>query len=247
MRTNTFTSGLEKGKDKNLIYMVEEKYSQGDEPEILIRPMNKHWKKLQNLFRASCLFSRFSAEIETDIDEMMRDIEKRKTDKVYRLRKDLERKRSPFTDAIENHRREQAMFEVLQKGSTEDLPILADLLENDPSRLMRNTMDPHFLLNVKNPGGFAPLHIACRNGNLEFVKFLLEKGANWMLCTDLEKETCLEIAARWGFLQIVIELMQKTWSPQVIVKARKVSATIQIKKQLKVNKAHKHCSCWKLS
>ncbi len=41
--------------------------------------------------------------------------------------------------------------------------------------------DPEHLLNQHNLDGYAPLHLAAQNGNLEIVKVLIEAGANHLV------------------------------------------------------------------
>jgi ankyrin repeat protein len=49
------------------------------------------------------------------------------------------------------------------------------------SRFMLDTRDPSHVLNRKNNFGHTPMYIAAKNGNLEVIKLLVEKKANYDL------------------------------------------------------------------
>ena len=215
-----------------------------EEPEIILHSNNKHWKMLKNVFTASRLFTHLDVNPEEDVDKLVRDVIKIPTNKLYRKKKEFEQRRSPMVEALQEDRRDQVFFNIIEKGVSEDFSILDELLESDRTKLLKNHLDPKALINKKNQHGFTPLHIACRNGNIEYTIFLLGKGANWTIVSDEEKESCLEVAARWGYRDIVNVLLTKPWSSKVLKLASKVTKSPEIKSQLKNTKKKKYCGCW---
>lgn len=62
------------------------------------------------------------------------------------------------------------------------------------------------LINKPNRMNQTPIYLACRNGNLEIVKYLLEQQANPHILSnvdDEEKESTLQVACRWNHRQVV--------------------------------------------
>ena len=53
------------------------------------------------------------------------------------------------------------------------------------------------------------LHLAARNGHLEVVKYLLEKGGAEVNEEDNDGWTALHLAARYGHLEVVKYLLEK--------------------------------------
>ena len=74
---------------------------------------------------------------------------------------------------------------------------IGDLLEIRPN-----------LLNIRNPDGTTPLMYASRNGHLDIVKFLLEKGADINLQDEYDS-TALFYAAAKDKIDIIKFLLEK--------------------------------------
>lgn len=67
---------------------------------------------------------------------------------------------------------------------------------------MLDSKDPEHLLNKKNAYGVSPLYLACKNGNLNVVKYFLEEcNANLFLKSKIsligKEESNLEVSSRY--------------------------------------------------
>ncbi|OMJ69401.1 hypothetical protein SteCoe_32885 [Stentor coeruleus] len=217
-------------------------------PEIILSSpsdiQNKHWKQLRNVFHASCKFRFQEAETVTDLNKLIRTVEKIPTDKAYRARQYSEQVFSPMGQALEEHRREQLFFQVIEKGDPNDIRILEKLIETDPKKYLRKVNDPNSMLNNKNREGCTPVYVACRNGCLEYVDYFIKKGADLKIKCGLEGENCIEAAARWGYGKIVKLLMKQKWSPEEVKRAKKLTKSKQIYNILEQSHHKKHCSWW---
>jgi len=75
----------------------------------------------------------------------------------------------------------------------------------------------------------APLHVACRFGKLELVKWLIEeKGANIHVGIKLEGSTPIYIASQKGYVEIVEYLVSKGADPKEIVKGGDWASSVHI-------------------
>jgi hypothetical protein len=97
------------------------------------------------------------------------------------------------------------------------------------------------------------LYVACLEGKVEIVEFLLKKGLNGKIkskAQEYEFETPLQVAARWNYINIVKLLLGKVdYSRSEIEICLKTSTlkppTIAIlKNKLKDMKKKKGCSCF---
>ena len=76
--------------------------------------------------------------------------------------------------ALEDLRKKEHFFSLLQIGGQNSLQELKQYFEADPKKYIRDLNDPESLSNKKNADGESPLYIACRNGHLEvFINFSL--------------------------------------------------------------------------
>jgi len=198
---------------------------------------------LRNLFHAACILRRQEAEPMSDINTLVRSVQKIPTDIPYRNRREKEKFRNSLSQAVIAFRAEQSLFQVIERGNPEELVVLLKLLREDPKKYLRTPNSPDFLLNKKNSAGLTPLIISCKNGSLEFVKFLLDNHADWKIRSNPDQENALEAASRWGHYRIVKELMSKDWTKKEILAAYKLAGTEKVKKALK-KKASNKCGCF---
>jgi len=141
--------------------------------------------------------------------------------------------------ALDKFRDHTAFFELLENAGKKELVTIKRVLSSDPKENLYDSESPDRLANKPNFRGYSPLYIACKNGNSELMKLLLEFKANpFQLCrvSPKQKESILLVAARWGHLDIVKYLLSDkfTWPEKEIKKAHNETANIQTKKYLKI-------------
>jgi hypothetical protein len=99
-------------------------------------------------------------------------------------------------------------------------------LEKDPKRHFYDRSNPAHLINKPNRMNQTPLYVACRNGNLAVVTFLVREGADPHIMSSIdndEEETPLEVSARWNHKVIVQFLLEKvSWTEAEVKKAIKI-------------------------
>jgi ankyrin repeat protein len=93
------------------------------------------------------------------------------------------------------------------------------LLESDPSRNLYQTDHPMHVLNKPLWKDQTPLYIACKNGNIDCVRLLLEKGAKAIIKSKIgedDYESNLSVSVRWSKLEVIKLLLseefQVEWS-----------------------------------
>ena len=99
------------------------------------------------------------------------------------------------------------------------------MIQNDPKRHMFSIDNKHHILNNKNSSNQTPLYVGAKNGHLDVVQFLLERGANPHIKSYVsvnEKESLLDVSIRWSHIQIVEYLLKNVkWTRKEIQMAYK--------------------------
>lgn len=128
--------------------------------------------------------------------------------------------------ALDDLRKMDRFFELIQKGGDKDIPLLQRELDRDPKKHFYDRSNPNHLINKTNRFNQTPLYLACRNGNLAVVTFFIEQQADpHLVCNvdDDEKETPLEVAARWNHQSVVKYLLENVnWNEDEIKSAIKI-------------------------
>ncbi|KAL4475766.1 hypothetical protein ABPG72_011543 [Tetrahymena utriculariae] len=172
-------------------------------------PGLKRWKKLSIVMKSIQAFQK--SEIKNispnDIEEEIKNSpsprkKKEEGHKAFNYEQDFE-----MIKILDNYRRVEELCQLCKNGSPQDLEKIKNIIQNDPKRYIRSPDDPEHLINKLNSQGFSPLYIACMNQNIEIVKFLLKIGAIPNIKTK-NKDTCLEVAARWRYVNVVQILLQ---------------------------------------
>lgn len=204
-----------------------------------------HWALVRNVFGALARFKSHEVK-EASINEIINEIRQIPTDREYQLNKSKTYENSAFSTAIKDLRREMSFMQCVERGHLEDLSQIKVELLNDPYKILRNSNHPFALINKRNKDGLTPLYIACRNGNYEVVKCLLDEEADYLITSQVgnEEESNLEVAVRWSHTKIVKELMSKKWPKSVIKKAKKICSNHEIRDLLYLNKKRKKWFCF---
>lgn len=202
----------------------------------------RRWTKLRNTFRAMYLLAHQDALVVTDLEGLLQNINSTTISSFNSMKR-----ASTLNRAIQQHRNSLEFFDLLSRASTQDLEKVEDLILNDPGRYIREYSSPDSILNRKNLNGQTPLYIACKYGNSNAVTLLLKYRADPYIQSNAgsEMETCLEVSARWGYLNIVkILLAQADWPVRELQKAMKITSNSEISLYIRGCMKHRRVGCW---
>jgi ankyrin repeat protein len=91
---------------------------------------------------------------------------------------DADSKKLAFAEAFSNFRVVEKFAELASIGGPKSIELMQEMLRKHPSAFSFEPEDPNHLLNRKNVRGCTALYLACLNGNMTTVRFLLEMRAN---------------------------------------------------------------------
>jgi hypothetical protein len=184
----------------------------------------KNWKKLQNLFRSLNSFHKYETKNindETEFDIDLKDYKTRLFDNTIKVRKSTldESKKSLFDSKLIkileddkfNINFKEEIHKLIVNGDTTAVKKIDALIKKDPAYYLNDITDPNFKLNTPLGNGKTLIYIACQEGKIEVVKYLLEKKLNPFVMSKFdgnELESPLGVASRWNFINIV-ELLLK--------------------------------------
>lgn len=145
-------------------------------------------------------------------------------------------------------------FKLVTEGGANYLQELEELFNKNPERTLHDSTHPKFLFNQLLHNGKTLLYIACQEGKYEIVQFFLSKNLNANILSksdDNEYESCLQVAARWNYpdiVQLLLDkgnLQQKDLEDTLKIKYLKKPVAKLIKKKLKSEKRSKGgCACF---
>lgn len=128
--------------------------------------------------------------------------------------------------ALDDVRQQDRFFDMIQRGGEKDIPLIQKELDTDPKRYFYDRTNPNHLINKPNRMNQTPLYLACRNGNIGVVQFLIDQQADPHILSsvdDEELENVLQVAVRWNHKQVVQYLLETVkWSE------REIRATIKM-------------------
>ena len=185
------------------------------------------WTTLRSVFRAVTLFRTSEAQVINNEEDLSKALEA-----------------SPFKNRaislqgcgpsnFDEHFREERYYDLIAKGSPEDIYEIDEILHKDRRSYLHNPGDSKSLLNAPNRMGQTPLYIATKNGNLAMVKYLIGKEANPLIkskVSDTEEESNLLVGARWKHIKLVEFYLEfYTWPDEELKKAKMFAGNAAIK------------------
>ena len=191
---------------------------------------SKHWKKLSNLFRTMKSLHRYETKNivdESGFDYEMKDYKDRLFDNTIKGRKlpstpgDSDKKSLFDSKLIRlldeesqtkkiNYKEE--IYRIIVDGDTTAVNKIDNLFRSDPEYYLRDENDSNFKFNTALPNGKTLLYIACQEGKIDVVQYLIDKKLNPMVKSKLDEkegESPLGVAARWNYINIVNLLLEK--------------------------------------
>lgn len=151
--------------------------------------------------------------------------------------------------ALGMFRNQLSFFKALEVGSEEDLLFIRDMLGNDPKANLYDAANPERLANKPDHRGYTPLYVACKNGNLELVKLLIQFQANpYQTCqvTKKENESIISVAARWSHLELIKYFLSEDfiWDEAELRKVYNETEGDEIKRIICTQMVPRKKSCW---
>ncbi len=117
------------------------------------------------------------------------------------------RKSSVEKEFIRVNLKEQ-VYKLIIKGNDQSINIKAELdklFNQNPEKNKYLPNDENYLFNKKLSNGKTLMYIACQEGNKDIVKYFLEKNLNPNIRVYYNDniDSCLAVAVRWNFVDIV--------------------------------------------
>ncbi len=152
---------------------------------------------------------------------------------------------------FEEHYREERLFELIARGSPEDLNEIEEIIRKDRRTYLYDLGDANSVVNSPNRVGHTPLYIASQNGNLKTIKYLIGKQANPMTkskVSESEEESNLSVAARWKHAKVVqFYLESYSWPYADLKKAKHAAGNVTVRGIIAQHMAKlkpKGCGCF---
>ena len=115
----------------------------------------------------------------------------------------------------------EQVYKLIIKGNEQPINIkeeLEKLFNQNPEKHKYLSNDENYLFNQKLSNGKTLFYIACQEGNKEIVKYFLEKNLNPNIRVYYNDniDSCLAVAVRWNFVDIV----------KILLESKKIKAEI---------------------
>ena len=115
----------------------------------------------------------------------------------------------------------EQVYKLIIKGNEQSINIkeeLEKLFNQNPEKHKYLSNDENYLFNQKLSNGKTLFYIACQEGNKEIVKYFLEKNLNPNIRVYYNDniDSCLGVAVRWNFVDIV----------KILLESKKIKAEI---------------------
>jgi ankyrin repeat protein len=148
----------------------------------------------------------------------------------------------------------ETLYKLITEGDDKALNKIEEIFKKNSTQPKKlSPSDPNYLFNQLLSNGKNLLYVACQEGNIEIVDYLLNKGLNTKIKSksdDNEFETPLQVGARWGYTTIVKLLLEKGGYDSVDVentlkcKGLKKGMINMLKIHLRTIRRRKGCVCF---
>jgi len=199
----------------------------------------KIWGKLSYVIQSLSLIQRHEANNINvgEVDTEIKNFQLRTWKDKFAPKQDFY-KVGTTKEAFDKIRRNQLFWDSCRVGSKDDARIVQKIIEKDPRKNMIDKTDPEHLLNQHDLDGYAPLHIAAINGNLEITKILIESGADHLVEAKANKgkvkDAPIELAVRWNHGLVVKYMLEKSEYPKdVLLRCLKSAENNHMKELIK--------------
>ncbi|KAL4510842.1 hypothetical protein ABPG72_004996 [Tetrahymena utriculariae] len=151
-------------------------------------------------------------------------------------------KNNDVNNAFNMFRMVEMICELAERGHPEDIKNMIDILQKDPKRYLRSSEDPQHLLNKLNSRSQNASYLACKNGNINIVQFLVKQECNFNMKSKIGGEIedyPLQVAVRWNHKEVIDFLLNqrviKISQQQIEAAYREANQNKEIKKILSLH------------
>ena len=184
----------------------------------IITKETENEKKINNLNLSEIIQFKGKKQIEKDLNEYSKNYNVKTNLKMLKIKK--QKYKNLFKDALINDiiNNNEKTYECYKENMK--LEILNNNLQNikkyyefNPDRNKRKESDDDFILNQPlKSNGKTLIYITVEEGNIEILKFFIEKGLNPKINSKIDEndfESPLEYACRWNYIKIIELLLSK--------------------------------------
>lgn len=235
------------------------------------------WRKLSNLFKSINSLQRYETKNigeESEIDSEMKDYKYRLYGNTVKVRKsviggdeDNSSRKSVFDsrmiklinmedDLQRNKNSKEDIYRIIVNGDEDknnSIDQIEKILHQDPEFYKRDDKDPKYKYNAPLSNGKTLLYIACQEGKVDIVEYLLKKKFSPFVKSRLDEkegESPIQVACRWNYINIIKVLLAKVdYKKEHIEEALKmegITAKVKILLKSYLNtkfKSKKKCFC----
>lgn len=152
----------------------------------------RKWNKLSNVLKGINLMKKNLVKTLSDPEEIVEHINN--SPRRRKLTQTSFTSLNLTQQALDDVRLQEKIFDLIAQGGEREIALLKQELENDPKKFIFDNSDPNHIVNRPNRFHQNPLYVACKYGNLEMVKFLINMKANPHILSNTsskEKESVL--------------------------------------------------------
>lgn len=138
--------------------------------------------------------------------------------------------------------KQEELMKIVALGSEDNLKNFKKFIMNDPKRNIFSKSERHrYFVNEATSEGYTFLYQACINGNINYIKLLLDCDADHLIKCGKKKEeqiSILDAAVRWNHSKVVNYLLfdnefKLDWPKDYLKSALKIANSIDNKNLIK--------------